>query len=217
MDKAKFYQRLLAETAQTRDDFANLPKVLSIESIGMSREKYQRFLTQLYHIVWHFCPIMSQAASRMSDDRRIFRMNLWHEIEEEKGHEEWVALDYVAAGGSLGTLKQSEPEAAVQALIGYNYFVADRMPAGVFGMRFALEMIACDFANDAVEAIAAATGLPASEKTGFRFLLSHAVMDAQHIKELSVLLDQIDRSEDERAIVAAAKVNYFQFAQLLED
>jgi pyrroloquinoline quinone (PQQ) biosynthesis protein C len=212
-----FFDLLMARTAKARNDFANLPKVLSIQAIGMSRDKYRGFLEQLYHLVWHFCPVLSAAAARLGDDRRSLRMAIWREIEEEQGHELWVEQDYVAAGGRADTLKQSEPAIPVQALIGYNYFVAERKPAGVFGMRFALEMIANDFAGDAVEAIAAATGLARTEATGFRFLLAHAEKDAQHVRELSVLLNDVTHPEDQRAIIAATEVNYHLFAELVDD
>lgn len=212
-----FFSILMRETEEIRRDFASLPKVLTIQSIGMSPDKYRRFIKQLYHIVWHFCPIMSHASARIGDESRSLRLALWHEIAEEQGHDEWVLGDYVAAGGDADELRGSEPAIPVQALIGYNYSVADRTPLGVFGMRFAQEMIAKDFAGDAVDAISAATGLAPDENSGFRFLLSHSTMDAAHIEELSIVLRAVSNEKDQAAIIRCAKVNYHLFAELVED
>ena len=212
-----FFDRLMDRTATIRHDFANQPKVLNIQSIGMSVDKYQRLLTQLYHVVLNFCPIMSIAAGNIGEDRRHLRFALWHEIEEERGHEEWVAQDYVAVGGDAAALRRSRPAMPVDALIGFNYSIAYRSPAGVLGMRFAQELIARDFAGDAVEAIAAAIGREPSEDDGFRFLMSHAVMDATHVDELAALLGHPLSAADEDAIVRTAGINYHLFSQLVED
>jgi hypothetical protein len=54
-------------------------------------------------------------------------------------------------------------------------------------------------------------------KGGFRFLSSHATMDADHMAKLNVLLKTIGDPAAQAAIIDATRVNFHQFGQLFAD
>ena len=72
---------------------------------GLTPAEYRAFLHDLYYIVWHFCPIMGAAASRIDDRFRHVRYELYERIEEEKNHETWVLEDVAAVGGDVARVR----------------------------------------------------------------------------------------------------------------
>jgi heme oxygenase len=105
----------------------------------------------------------------------------------------------------------------VQAMIGYNYYAAERVhPCAVLGMLYVLEVIASVYGGKAADSIARAIGRETGAG-GFRFLSSHATMDADHMAKLNVLLKTIDDAEAQAAIIASTRVNFHQFGQLFSD
>jgi len=55
------------------------------------------------------------------------------------------------------------------------------------------------------------------EGAGFKFLLSHASMDAEHMAKLNRLVKTIDDEEAQAAIVNSTRVNFFQFGSMFGD
>ena len=207
------YDLIIEQTSEDRETFANLPLIRYILSEGMPREAYLEFLEQLYHVVWHFCPTMAAAAARCGDDRRILRYALYHQIDEEKGHEEWVLNDVDAMGGDREAVKNGIPAAPIQAMIGFNYYASEHQnPAAVFGMIHVLEEVAASFASQAARKIAEAVGVPGPE--GFTFLQSHGDMDQDHVAEFKELVEQVTDPADQQAIINASRVNYTMFGAL---
>jgi hypothetical protein len=49
---------------------------------------------------------MAAAAARCGDSLKNIRYDLYHRIEEEKGHEDWVLEDIVAIGGDAVSSRQ---------------------------------------------------------------------------------------------------------------
>ena len=208
-----FHQRFHEATAEERDALRALPGIHHLVNEGLSREEYLAFLSQLYHVVWHFCPAMAAAASRMGDDRRQLRYALYHDIEEEKGHEEWVLNDVRTLGGDPEAVRGSSPGPELQALIGYNYYAVERVsPCAVFGMVYVLEETAAELASSAAETLAARLDLEPPK--GVSFLSSHGEMDVEHVDELRELLDGLEGPADQAAVIEAARVNYRLFGSL---
>src|SRR4051812_46186573 len=104
-----FFITLVELTDTTRREIESLPKVQSVIHDGLSPAEYRSFLHDLYHIVWHFCPIMAAAAARCDDRFRQVRFELYQRIEEEKGHDEWVLEDIEAVGGDLRAARELRP------------------------------------------------------------------------------------------------------------
>src|SRR6266513_34312 len=94
-----YFMELVEATDKDRRTFEGLPKVQRMSNQGLSLPEYLDFLHDIYHVVWHFCPIMAAAAGRCGDDFKQVRQALYEDIREEQGHEEWVIEDIKALGG----------------------------------------------------------------------------------------------------------------------
>jgi pyrroloquinoline quinone (PQQ) biosynthesis protein C len=212
-----FFITLLENSDASRRAIENLPKVQAMMHKGLTLPEYRAFLRDLYHIVWHFCPVMAVAAARCDDRLRTVRYELYERIEEEKGHETWVLEDLGAVGGDAQGANEAPPSAPVQAMIGFNYYAADRVhPCSVLGMLYVLEVVASVYGGKVADSIARAIGKDVTAG-GFRFLSSHATMDADHMAKLNVLLKTIDDPAAQAAIIRSTHVNFHQFGQLFSE
>ena len=208
-----FFITLIETTDASRRDLEAQPKIHSMIHHGLQLPEYRAFLHDLYHVVWHFCPIMAAAASRCDDRFREVRGELYQRIEEEKGHEEWVLEDILAVGGDVDAARSQPPSAPIQAMIAFNYWGAERQHAcSVLGMLYTLEVISSVYGGRVADAIARATGREV-EAGGFRFLTSHASMDQDHMAKLNLLVRKIGDPAAQAAVINSTRVNFFQFGQ----
>ena len=212
-----FFITLVESSDESRRAIETLPKVQGMMRKGLTLVEYRAFLRDLYHIVWHFCPIMAAAAARCDERLTDIRFELYERIGEEKGHEQWVLEDIGAMGGDVKAAHGAAPSAPVQAMIGFNYYAAERVhPCSVLGMLYVLEVIASVYGGKAADYIARANGRELGAG-GFRFLSSHATMDADHMAKLNVLLKTISDPAAQAAIIESTRVNFHQFGQLFSE
>ncbi len=208
-----FFITLLEMTDASRRELEAQPKIHSMIHHGLTLAEYRAFLHDLYHIVWHFCPIMAAAASRCDDAFSVVRYELYERIEEEKGHEHWVLDDIRAMGGDVDAACSLPPSAPVQAMIAFNYWAAERRHAcSVLGMLYTLEVVSSVYGGRVSDSIARATGRDV-DAGGFRFLTSHASMDQDHMAKLNLLVKKIDDPAAQDAVINSTRVNFFQFGQ----
>ena len=212
-----FFITLVEMTDASRRDLELIPKVHSMINDGLTLAEYRGFLHDLYHIVWHFCPVMSAAAARCDDRFRDVRYDLYERIEEEKGHESWVLEDIEALGGDVRAVRETPPSPPAQAMIAFNYYASDRVhPCSVLGMLYMLEVVSSVYGGRVSDSIARALGRSV-EDGGFKFLSSHATMDLDHMAKLNRLVKTIDDAGAQNAIVNATRVNFHQFGQLFRE
>lgn len=212
-----FFITLIEMTDASRRALEEIPKMHAMIHHGLTLGEYRAFLHDLYHIVWHFCPIMAVAASRCGDEFRQVRYELYERIEEEKGHETWVLEDIEAVGGDTASVRGSPPSPPIQAMIAYNYFAVERVhPCAVLGMLYTLEVVASVYAGRVADVIARAIGRDVNGG-GFRFLSSHASMDMDHVAKLNVLLKTIESPSAQEAIIQSTRVNFYQFGRTFEE
>ena len=209
-----FFITLVEMTDANRRELETIPKVNSMIHHGLSLAEYKAFLHDLYHIVWHFCPVMAAAAARCSDRFREVRFDLYDRIEEEKGHDSWVLEDIEAIGGDVASARAHPPSAPVQAMIAFNYFGAERVhPCSVLGMLYMLEVVSSVYGGRVSDSIARTLGRNV-DASGFRFLSSHATMDVDHMAKLNKLLKRIDDPGAQESIVNSTRVNFYQFGRM---
>ncbi|HSU64885.1 MAG TPA: iron-containing redox enzyme family protein [Burkholderiales bacterium] len=209
-----FFITLVEMTDANRRELETIPKVNSMIHHGLSLAEYKAFLHDLYHIVWHFCPVMAAAVARCSDRFREVRYDLYDRIEEEKGHETWVLEDIEAIGGDVASARAHPPSAPVQAMIAFNYFGAERVhPCSVLGMLYMLEVVSSVYGGRVSDSIARTLGRNV-DAGGFRFLSSHATMDVDHMAKLNRLLKTIDDPDAQESIVNSTRVNFYQFGRM---
>jgi pyrroloquinoline quinone (PQQ) biosynthesis protein C len=212
-----FFITLVEMTDASRRDLELIPKVHSMINHGLTLAEYRGFLHDLYHIVWHFCPVMSAAAARCDDRFRDVRYDLYERIEEEKGHDSWVLEDIEALGGDVRAVRETPPSPPAQAMIAFNYYASDRVhPCSVLGMLYMLEVVSSVYGGRVSDSIARALGRNA-EDGGFKFLSSHATLDLDHMAKLNRLVKTIDDAGAQNAIVNATRVNFHQFGQLFRE
>jgi pyrroloquinoline quinone (PQQ) biosynthesis protein C len=209
-----FFIELIEATDTSRREMEALPKVQDMLNGRMSEEDYTIFLKDLYHIVWHFCPIMATAASRCPDKFIDVRYHLYHNIDEEKGHENLVLNDLAHFGVDIISVKTSPPSFSVQAMIAYNYYASERIhPCCVIGMLYVLEIISSVYGGQVASSIA--NGLHKSLPDGFSFLESHASMDLDHMAKLRELLQTIDDAAVQEHVIHSIHMNFHLFSQFL--
>lgn len=211
----KFFLALVTQTDEARRTFENHPVVMDAVAQGLSQERYQKFLLELYHLVWHFNTVSAAATSRLADSHRQVRYFLYQHMQEEKGHEDWVLNDLAALGVSRDTALAYAPSADTLALTGYNYWAADRKhPCSVLGMLYVLEVIASVYGGPLANA--QKERLLLQGELGVSFINSHATLDAEHMRELREIADTLDDAESQASIVESALVNFHHFTRIVQ-
>ena len=210
-----FFLELVEQTDEARRAFESGSKVLDIVANGLPLERYRKLLLELYHVVWHFNPTCAAAACRITDQHRQVRYFLYDHMNEEKGHEEWVLNDLQVVGVNAETARAYAPTLVMLGLNGYNYWSADRRhPCSVLGMIYTLEVVASVYGGQMTAAISDSLLLEGDR--GISFISSHATMDAEHMAELRVVLNQVMDDEAKAAIVESTVFNFHQFGKVLE-
>ena len=208
-----FFAELVTRTDEARRGFETNPVVLDAVANGMSIERYRKLLLELYHVVWHFNPVCAAAASRVPDSHRQVRYFLYEHMQEEAGHEQWVTNDLEAVGVSQTTVNAYEPSLDTLALVGYNYWAADRRdPCSVLGMLYTLEVIASVYGGAFAQAIRDALLLEGER--GVSFISSHATLDAEHMAELRQVLNTITDEAARAAIIESTLLNFHHFTRM---
>ncbi len=213
------FMELVTRTDEDRRAFETHPVVVEAVAQGMSVERYRALLLELYHVVWQFNPVCAAAASRMGSpaDEALqpIRHFLYGHMHEEMGHETWVLNDLVAVGVPVAVATAHPPSVHTLSLNGYNYWAADRRhPASVLGMLYALEVIASVYGGPFASAIRESLLLDGDN--GVSFIASHASMDAQHMAELRVILNQLQGEAALDAVVESVRVNFHHFTRIIE-
>ena len=210
-----FFIDLVGKTDEARREFETNSRVLDIVANGLSLERYRALLLELYHVVWHFNPTCAAAAARITDQHRHVRYFLYDHMNDEKGHEEWVLNDLQVMGVDPARAKAYEPTLVMLGLNGYNYWSADRRhPCSVLGMLYALEVVASVYGGQMTAAISESLLLEGDR--GISFISSHATLDAEHMADLRVILNQIDDDDAKNAVIESTTFNFHQFGKVLE-
>ena len=216
---ASFFGDLVAHTDEDRRAFENHPVLQAAVADGMSVERYRTLLLELYHVVWNFNPVCAAAASRMGTPReealQPIRHFLYEHMHEESGHETWVLNDLDAVGVPQQAAQVHAPSVHTLALNGYNYWAADRRhPCSVIGMLYALEVISSVYGGPFASAIRERLLLDGDR--GVSFIDSHATLDAQHMAELRLVINQIPDDKSKAAVIESVQVNFHYFTRIIE-
>ena len=201
-----FYDRLLAATEGTRQEFLAIPAIVRGMQGAISRESYVAFLTQAYHHVKHTVPLLMACGSALPERLEWLRAAVGEYIEEEMGHQEWILNDIAASGGDAEAVRRGTPHVSTEVMVAYAYDTIRRNnPLGFFGMVFVLEGTSIRLATDAAQVIQGALGLP---DKAFSYLRSHGSPDIKHMAQFSGLMNRLDDEADQGAVVHCANVFY---------
>lgn len=211
--KMKFYDRLVKETENARQELYTVPQLIDGIKGKISREAYIAYLTEAYHHVRHTVRFMMAMGVRLPESKKWLHDAISEYIEEEKGHEEWILNDVAAAGGDKEKARNATPNLETQVLVAYNYdYITRKNPVGFLGMVFMLESTSIQIANKGADAVKGNLGLP---QTAFTYLYSHGALDIEHLKFFEDLVNKIDDPEDQAAIIEVANNTFRLFANVL--
>ncbi|WP_405584710.1 iron-containing redox enzyme family protein [Streptomyces sp. NBC_01190] len=153
---------------------------------------YLEWLKALHGMIRATVPLMLAATescvARQGDPAAdLLGRYLAKHIREEYGHDQWVADDYVVAGGDPEELRSALPGPAIAALVGSQYYWLRHVhPVALIGHIAVLEgnPPGPGLAPD----LAARTGLP---EDSFRTIARHAQLDVQHRDDVHRLIDRL--------------------------
>lgn len=206
-----FYERLLKETAQEREQLMQLPLIQEGGKGRITLETYKAFLIQAYHHVKHTTPLLMACGGRLPGKYEWLRTAIGEYIEEEMGHQEWVLNDIEVCGGDKEAVRNSAtPETsacvATEVMVAYAYDMINRVnPVGFFGMVLVLEGTSTAVATQAGESIMQSLNLP---KKAFSYLMSHGSLDISHVSFYESLVNQITDADDQDCLIHSAKIFY---------
>lgn len=202
----QFFDTLQAATATERAHVFDAPIVQDAMSGRVTRAQYIAFLNQAYHHVKHTVPLLMACGARLPEHHNPLRHAIAHYIQEEIGHEEWILNDIAAAGGDASAARASAPGAEVELMVAYAYdTIARHNPVGLFGMVQVLEGTSIALATQAATVIARVLELP---PTAFTYLTSHGSLDISHMQFFSDLMNKLDASADQAAVIHVARMMY---------
>jgi pyrroloquinoline quinone (PQQ) biosynthesis protein C len=210
-----FHRHLLTATAAERDALTAIPIVQACLSGRVSLPSYLAFLREAYHHVRHTVPLLAQCRDRLPERLDWLRGALDEYIDEEQGHDEWILDDIAACGADPTAARASEPGFAAEVMVAYAYdTIARRNPIGFFGMVHVLEGTSVALALMAADRIQAGLRLPDS---AFSYLRSHGTLDQAHTAHFARLMDRLDDTADQAAVVHCAKVFYRLYGSVFLD
>lgn len=206
--------KLIEITDVNRHAIEAIPQMQDMLQGRFSRQRYINFLTQLYPLVSHFCPLMARAASHSADRYDQLRDYLYDHVQEERGHEQLVLNDLESLMFDASAIPQALPQPPVQVMLGYNYHAIDNInPHAVIGMIYVLEIVSSVYGGQVADAVSRAIDYPLSK--GFSFLTSHTELDESHMSELRNLVQGIRQPEIEAIVLNSVQTNFYLFRQLL--
>lgn len=98
-------------------------------------------------------------------------------------------------------------------MVSYLYHNIDRHnPLALFGMVWVLEGTSVGIGGQMAEKIQSTLSLPPSAMT---YLISHSVLDQDHLQFFESLMNKITKVEDQQVIIDSAKMVFALYGQML--
>lgn len=158
------------------------------QAVLQTRTGYRDYLLATYQYVLCSVPLM-EAALAESSHQEVPGLGpyLARHIEEERGHDKWLAEDLESLGVATSDLSLNLPPPAVLHLTGPQYHLIRHVhPVALLGYIFVLESGPPDPAF--LNALRRRLALPAQ---ALRTLEAHAVEDISHREDLARLIDSL--------------------------
>jgi len=201
-----FYARLQAETADQRKELLKARIIQEALCGRIQLSQYVAFLTEAYHHVKHTVPLLMACGGRLPQRLNWLRDSIAEYIEEERGHDEWILSDINACGADAADVRVGKPGLEAEVMVAFAYHQIDREnPVGFFGMVHVLEGTSQAVASNAAAAIQGALQLP---EKAFTYLVSHGSLDVEHGRFFESLMNRLEASEDQSAVVHCARSFY---------
>jgi len=201
-----FFDTLQATTEPERQALFTIPVIQDALRGRVTLAQYVAYLGQAYHHVRHTVPLLMACGSRLDGQREWLRDAIAEYIEEELGHQEWILSDIAACGADPALVRSGQPHPSTELMVAYAYHQIDRgNPVSFFGMVHVLEGTSTALATHAAGAIKGALGLPPQ---AFSYLSSHGSLDIKHVAFFRDLMNRLDDSADQAAVLHSARMMY---------
>ncbi|CAE6903557.1 TenA family transcriptional regulator [Vibrio sp. B1FLJ16] len=212
-----FFEQLKQQTSSAQKIMLGAPVIADVQQGNISKQMYIAFLTQAYHHVKHTVPLLMACGGRLSADYEWVREAVAEYIEEEKGHQEWILNDIRACGGNADAVRNNQGEGkagqAIELMVSYLYHNIDRNnPLALFGMVWVLEGTSVGIGGQMAENIQSTLELLPSAMT---YLVSHSVLDLDHLQFFESLMNKITKEEDKRVIIESANMVFSLYGEML--
>ncbi len=212
-----FFEQLKQQTSSAQQTMLTAPVIAEVQHGQISKQMYIAFLTQAYHHVKHTVPLLMACGGRLSVDYEWVRDAIAEYIEEEKGHQEWILNDIQACGGNADAVRNNQGEGqvgqAIELMVSYLYHNIDRHnPLALFGMVWVLEGTSVGIGGQMAAKIQSTLDLPPSAMT---YLVSHSVLDQDHLQFFESLMNKISNDQDKRVIIDSANMVFSLYGQML--
>ena len=214
---SRFFDQLKQQTQPAQTQMLMAPVIANVQQGNISKELYIAFLTQAYHHVKHTVPLLMACGGRLTQEYEWVRKALAEYIEEEYGHQEWILNDIKACGGDAESVRHNIDEGkvgqAIELMTSYLYHQIDRHnPMALFGMVWVLEGTSVGIGGQIAAKIQSTLQLPESAMS---YLVSHSVLDQDHLKFFEELMNQVTQPEDQQAIIDSANMVFSLYGQML--
>lgn len=201
-----FFDQLQRATELERQEMFSIPIIQDALQGKVITAQYIAFLGQAYHHVKHTVPLLMACGSRLDSRLEWLREAIAEYIEEEVGHQEWILSDIAACGGDPEAVRHAQPHPNTELMVAYAYHQVDRgNPVGFFGMVHVLEGTSTALATHAADTMRSALSLPPE---AFSYLSSHGSLDLEHVAFFERLMNRLDSTADQRAVVHTARMMY---------
>jgi pyrroloquinoline quinone (PQQ) biosynthesis protein C len=210
----QFHERLTSETSEQREALLAHPLVQTTIRSGASRGRYLDFLTEAYHHVKYFFPLLALAASRADDPR--YQAALVEYMKEERDHESRILNDIRAIGGDADAVRRGEPRAASRIMVSYAQYAIEQVsPYAMVGSVHALECMSALMADRIADAVKGSLKLEGD--LGFSYLRSHGRRDQKSVALFHALVDGFEERQTQQIIIESSRFFYRLYAAVFHD
>jgi pyrroloquinoline quinone (PQQ) biosynthesis protein C len=181
------------------------------------RWRYPEAMKASYHAIRASVPLLesalAEARARGPEDAVAAGLAryLAHHIEEERGHDGWLAEDLARLGVSGEALAEEIPSPAVAAMVGaQHYWVRHAHPVSILGYLAVLEGEPPE--ESLLTEAAARAGLPEAALSTLRY---HARVDKAHWQDLLDLFDALPLTPRHLALLGLSVLSACQGQEAL--
>ncbi|MBP2846069.1 iron-containing redox enzyme family protein [Dickeya oryzae] len=194
-----FYQQLQSATSASQQLMMSAPVIHACRQGTITGEMYVAFLTQIYHHVSYTVPLLMAASGRVPQHQEWARQALTAYLNAEYGYKASLRRKIRACGVEMDTWHQRAVAEWIELMAAYFYDQIQRgNPMSIFGLMHVLEGLNLNMTTST-------TGQSSSR----------APTNQTPLPCFATLMDNINDSADQAAIIHAAHVVYRLYGDML--
>jgi hypothetical protein len=182
------------------------------------RELYPEYLFVSHCVIRASVPLMATArdVALTRDDALCAALAPYfaEHITEELDHDEWLLDDLELIGHERSAVLRRLPPPTVASLVGAQYYwIHHYHPVALLGYIHQLECYPPSI--ELIDRLQAGTGY---DRAAFRTMIAHAELDPGHGAELDELLDSLELTREQSAVIAISAMHTIElYTRAIED